>query len=205
MSMIHQITSVAGRNKRKLRRGRGEASGRGKTSGRGSKGSGARQGKPIKQGHEGGQTPIWRRLPMRGFSNAPFEKVYQIVNVEDLSRFDEGATVDAVLLQSAGLVAHPRRPVKVLGNGEITRKLTVQADWFSKSALEKIARAGGTALNPKGQPFELPKPKKKFVKRVKGPKADTGKADAEAKAPDAAGQAKPAAAKPAEAQAQSEA
>src|ERR671913_2187939 len=104
MSMIHDITSTTPPNKKTQRKGRGESSGRGKTSGRGNKGSKARVGKYIKRGYEGGQTPIFRRVPKRGFSNENFERRFHIVNLEDLERFDNGATIDAVALKEAGLV-----------------------------------------------------------------------------------------------------
>src|SRR5687767_8298226 len=124
MSMIHDITPKAPRNKRGIRKGRGRASGRGKTAGRGGKGSTARQGSPHwKPGHEGGQTPLFRRVPKRGFSNFNFQTKYHVVNLEDLDRFDEGSTVDAAALIEAGLVPDDRQPVKVLGNGAIGKRL----------------------------------------------------------------------------------
>lgn len=159
MSMIHEITAAVGAHKKRTRRGRGEGSGKGKTSGRGTKGSGARGQKPIKHGHEGGQTPIYRRLPTRGFSNDDFERRFQIVNVAALNRFDDGTTVDAGAMAAAGLVADARQPVKILGDGQLTRRLTVQAGWFSRSAHEKITAAGGSAVNPKGEAFAFPKAK----------------------------------------------
>src|SRR4051794_13588102 len=174
MSMIHELTAQAPRNKRKQRKGRGESSGRGKTSGKGNKGAKARSGGPYwKPGHEGGQTAIFRRLPKRGFSNHDFERRFYIVNLADLERFDNGATVDATVLIDAGLVPDEKQPVKILGNGEFSKKLTVVAGWYSKSAHEKITKAGGAAQNAKGEAFEFPKPKKKFVKRekTKAPKA----------------------------------
>jgi large subunit ribosomal protein L15 len=168
--MLHEITSSAPRNKKSQRKGRGESSGRGKTSGRGNKGSKARVGTYIKRGYEGGQTPVFRRFPKRGFSNFNFERRFHIVNLADLDRFDNGATVDAAALKEAGLVPDLKQPVKILGEGEIKKKLTVVAGWFSKSAHEKIAKAGGTAQNLKGEAFEFPKPKKKFVPREGGAK-----------------------------------
>src|SRR4051812_49942486 len=105
MSMTHEITSTAPRYKKSQRKGRGESSGRGKTSGRGNKGSKARVGTYIKRGYEGGQTPIFRRFPKRGFSNYDFENRYQIVNLADLDRFDNGTTVDAIALKEAGLIS----------------------------------------------------------------------------------------------------
>jgi large subunit ribosomal protein L15 len=194
MSMLHEITALAPRNKRKQRKGRGESSGRGKTSGKGNKGAKARSGGPYwKPGHEGGQTAVFRRVPKRGFSNFDFARRFHIVNLSDLERFDEGTTVDAAALIEAGLVRDAKQPVKVLGNGAFSKKLTVVAGWFSKSAHEKITAAGGAAQTPKGEAFEFPKPKKKFVKRdkVKKPKAGD-----EAPAPTAEGGA-PASAVPA--------
>ena len=168
MSMIHEITARAPRNKKGKRKGRGEATGQGKTAGRGNKGAGQRGGGPHwKPGHEGGQTPLFRRIPKRGFSNDDFERRFHIVNLEDLNRFDDGATVDAGTLIDAGLVPDDRQPVKILGNGALSKRLTVVAGWYSKSAHEKIGAAGGTAQNLKGEAFEFPKPKKKFVKRPK--------------------------------------
>lgn len=194
MSMIHDITTGARRNKATKRKGRGESSGHGKTSGRGTKGSKARVGTYIKRGYEGGQTPIFRRLPKRGFSNVNFAHKYYVVNVDELSRFDEGATVDAAVLIEAGLVPDDRLPVKVLGDGNLSKKLTVVAGWFSKSAHEKITQAGGQAQDPKGQTFEFPKPKKVFVKREEtGGKKSKKAAAAEQPAAPAAEGAAPAA------------
>src|SRR5688572_20307049 len=168
MAMIHEITSTTPRNKRSQRKGRGESSGRGKTSGRGTKGSKARGGDVYwKPGHEGGQTPLFRRLPKRGFSNFKYERRFHIVNLSDLDRFDNGTIVDAIVLKEAGLVPDMKQPVKILGNGEISKKLTIVAGWYSKSAHEKINKAGGTAQNLKGEAFEFPKPKKKFIPRAK--------------------------------------
>ena len=166
MSMIHEITPGL-RHKRTQRKGRGESSGRGKTSGRGNKGAKARVGKYVKRGHEHGQTPIFRRFPKVGFSNFKFERRYHVVNLQDLEQFDNGATVDATALKEAGLVPDTKLPVKILGDGKISKKLTIVAGWYSKSAHEKITQAGGTAQNAKGEAFEFPKPKKKFVPREK--------------------------------------
>src|SRR5450432_2914604 len=145
MSMIHDITPVTPRNKKRTRKGRGESSGHGKTSGRGNKGAKARQGTYIKPGHEGGQTPIFRRFPKRGFSNYDFARRFHIVNLSDLERFDAGTIVDATVLKKAGLVKYFSQPVKILGDGTLTKKLTVVAGWYSKAALAKITDAGGTA------------------------------------------------------------
>jgi len=165
MSMIHDITAGSLRNTRRTRKGRGEGSGHGKTSGRGNKGSKARVGTYIKRGYEGGQTPIFRRFPKRGFSNFDFARRFSIVNLSDLNYFEDGAMVDAAALREVGLVPNDSLPVKVLGEGELTKKLIIQASWYSKSAHSKITAAGGTAQNLKGEAFEFPKPKKKFVPR----------------------------------------
>ena len=187
MSMIHDITSAAPRNKKSQRKGRGESSGRGKTSGRGNKGSKARVGTYIKRGYEGGQTPVFRRFPKRGFSNFDFERRFHIVNLGDLERFDDGATVDATALREAGLIPDYKQPVKVLGDGALSKKLNVVAGWYSKSAHEKITGAGGTAKTVKGEDFVFPKPKKKFVPREGEQKKGKKKQQqAEAEAPPAA-------------------
>src|ERR1700733_11009088 len=110
MSMIHNITPLLPRNTLRTRKGRGESSGHGKTSGRGNKGAKARQGTYIKRGHEGGQTPIFRRFPKRGFSNHDFARRFHVVNLADLDRFDDGATVDATVLREAGLVPDDKQP-----------------------------------------------------------------------------------------------
>jgi large subunit ribosomal protein L15 len=164
-SMIHDITTGLPKNKLRTRKGRGESSGHGKTSGRGNKGSKARVGTYIKRGHEGGQTPIFRRFPKRGFSNHDFANRFHIVNLSDLSEFDNNAIVDAEALKEAGLIPDIKEPVKVLGDGELTKKLTIIAGWYSKSAHQKILAAGGIAQNLKGEAFEFPKVKKKFVPR----------------------------------------
>jgi large subunit ribosomal protein L15 len=186
MSMIHEITAAVPAHKRTQRKGRGESSGRGKTSGRGNKGSKARVGTYIKPGYEGGQTPIFRRVPKRGFSNENFERRFHIVNLEELERFDAGSTVDAAALEQAGLIPDQRQPVKILGEGTIGKKLTVVAGWFSKSAHEKITQAGGAAQTVKGEAFAFPKPKKKFVPREAVKKSKKGDVEAEAPAAEAA-------------------
>lgn len=143
--MIHEITAQAGAHKKRTRVGRGESSGHGKTSTRGSKGSGARAGGAIKIGSEGGNMPLFRRLPKRGFNNNEFRQNFSIVNISDLEKFfDAGAKVDITALIAKGLVRDERYPVKILGDGELTKKLEVVAGKFSKSAAEKITKAGGT-------------------------------------------------------------
>jgi len=193
MSMTHEITAAVPRFKKSQRKGRGESSGRGKTSGRGNKGSKARVGTYIKRGYEGGQTPIFRRFPKRGFSNFNFANRFHIVNLVDLEQFDAGATVDATALKERGLIPDLKQPVKILGNGELTKKLTVQAGWYSKSAHEAIGKAGGTAQNLKGEAFEFPKPKKKFVPREGGASKKSKKAAATEEAAPVAAAAAPAA------------
>src|SRR4051794_5981813 len=166
MSMIHDITAAAPRLKKPHRKGRGSGSGRGKTAGRGTKGSGSHGGDVHWiPGREGGQTPLFRRFPKRGFSNENFERRFHVVNLSDLNRFDDGATVDATTLIEAGLVPDDKQPVKVLGDGAISKRLTIVAGWYSRSAHQKITDAGGTAQNIKGETFESPKPKKKFAPR----------------------------------------
>ena len=127
----------------KKRVGRGPGSGHGKTSGRGEKGQKSRSGYSGKRGFEGGQMPLHRRLPKRGFTNI-FKKDYAVVNVSDLERFDNGASVDEAMLRQAGLVKGSHDGVKVLGDGELSKKLTVSATKFSKSAREIIEKAGGS-------------------------------------------------------------
>jgi large subunit ribosomal protein L15 len=171
---LQEITSGATRNKRTQRKGRGESSGRGKTSGRGNKGSGARVGTYIRRGYEGGQTEIYKRFPKRGFSNNNFERRFHIVNLADLDKFETGATIDAAALHEKGLIPDMKQPVKILGDGSFSKKLTIQAGWYSRSAHEKITQAGGSAQNLKGEAFEFPKPKKKFVKREKSAQQSGG-------------------------------
>lgn len=195
MSMTHEITTGAPRSKPTKRKGRGESSGHGKTSGRGNKGSKARNGKYIKPGYEGGQTAIFRRIPKRGFSNENFERRFHVVNLGDLELFKEGTTIDAAALLEAGLVPDDKQPVKILGEGTVNKKLTIVAGKFSKSAHEKITAAGGTAQNLKGEPFQFPKIKKKFIPRepVKKSKKseETEAAPAPAKGGEAKAEAKP--------------
>jgi large subunit ribosomal protein L15 len=126
--------------------GRGVGSGMGKTSTRGHKGWGQRSGASRRPGYEGGQMPIYRRVPKRGFSNADFRTDYTIINVHDLNVFDDGATVDLEAVLSRDLASRLTPLFKVLGNGKLEKKLTVRAQKFSKSALEKIQQAGGSAI-----------------------------------------------------------
>ena len=141
---LHELSPAAGSVKDVKRVGRGHGSGNGKTAGKGHKGQNARSGGGVRIGFEGGQMPIARRIPKRGFKNI-FGTDYAIVNVADLNQFAEGTVVDAELLKATGLVKKVYAGVKVLGNGELTTKLTVKAAKFSKSAVEKIEKAGGKA------------------------------------------------------------
>jgi len=141
----YQITSIAGKHKARRRVGRGTGTGRGKTCGRGHKGSGSRAGSTSVSLYEGGQMPLFRRLPKRGFSNYKFATRYQVVNVSQLERFDEGAAVSVEQLSNAGLILNLKSKVKILGNGELTKKLEVAAHKFSKTAEQKIIGCGGTA------------------------------------------------------------
>jgi len=131
--------------KKRKRVGRGIGSGLGKTAGRGHKGQDARSGGGVKPGFEGGQMPLYRRLPKRGFNNAKFRTVYSIVNVAQLEKaFDNGATVDAAAIRGARLVNAKEGPIKVLGGGDLSKQLHVKADRFSESAKAKIEAAGGS-------------------------------------------------------------
>ncbi|OHB60457.1 MAG: 50S ribosomal protein L15 [Planctomycetes bacterium RBG_13_50_24] len=141
----YEITSVAGKHKARKRIGRGTGSGHGKTSGRGHKGSGSRAGATSASLYEGGQMPLFRRLPKRGFSNYKFVIRYQIVNISQLEIFDEGSAVGVEQLSDAGLIDSLKRKVKILGDGQLTKKLDVTAHKFSKSAKQKIVGCGGTA------------------------------------------------------------
>lgn len=146
--MIHEITPQAGAYKKRKRIGRGIGSGHGKTSGRGHKGAGSRSGATgsIRASREGGQMPFFRRIAKRGFSNAQFTTVYAVVNVQALdARFADGAEVTPETLAQVGLIRDTKLPVKVLGTGETTKKLKVTAAAFSKAAVEKLEKAGGTA------------------------------------------------------------
>ena len=140
---LHELSPAEGSAKNGWRRGRGPGSGNGKTAGKGHKGQNARSGGGVRPGFEGGQIPLYRKLPKRGFNNAVFAKNYAIVNVEDLNRFEDGAVVDLELLMAARIVRKPMDGVKVLGKGELTKKLTVKAAVFSTTAKEKIEAAGG--------------------------------------------------------------
>ena len=142
---LDELRPAPGSKSTGRRVGRGIGSGNGKTSGKGHKGQNARSGGGVRPGFEGGQTPIYRRISKRGFTNTQ-KVIYEIVNVEDIAaRFEDGATVDVAALVEAGVIKNPRDGVKILGNGEFTKKLNVKVDAFSASAKEKIEAVGGTA------------------------------------------------------------
>ena len=140
---LHELSPAEGSAKSAWRKGRGPASGNGKTAGKGHKGQNARSGGGVRPGFEGGQIPLYRKLPKRGFTNH-FAKNYAIVNVSDLNVFEDGAVVDVEALLAAKIIRKPLDGLKVLGNGEITKKVTVKAAVFSATAKEKIEAAGGT-------------------------------------------------------------
>jgi len=139
---LHTLSPAEGSTKENFRKGRGAGSGNGKTAGKGHKGQNARSGGGVRPGFEGGQLPLYRKLPKRGFNNK-FAKQYVIVNVEALNRFDADSVVDAEALLAAGIIRKTLDGVKVLGEGEISKKLTVKAAVFSASAKEKIEAVGG--------------------------------------------------------------
>jgi large subunit ribosomal protein L15 len=139
---LHELQPAEGSRKERKRVGRGIGSGNGKTAARGHKGQNARSGGGVRPGFEGGQNPLYRRLPKRGFNN-PFRKEYAVVNIEELNSFAAGTEVTPEVLLEKGIVKNPLGGIKVLGDGEITVQLTVKANKFSQSAVEKIQAAGG--------------------------------------------------------------
>ena len=141
---LHELSPAPGSVTENYRKGRGAGSGNGKTAGKGHKGQNARSGGGVRPGFEGGQIPLYRRLPKRGFYNR-FATEYAIINLSDLDNFEDGATVDLEALLANGIIRKSLDGLKVLGNGEITKKLTVKAAKFSGSAKEKIEAAGGKA------------------------------------------------------------
>lgn len=140
---LHELQPALGSTKERKRIGRGKGSGNGKTAGHGHKGQNARSGGGVRPGFEGGQLPLFRRLGKRGFNNKNFRTVYATVNVEDLNRFEENTIVTKELLIESRLVTKELDGIKILGKGELTKKLTVQADKFSNTAKEKIEKIGG--------------------------------------------------------------
>ncbi|RKD34131.1 50S ribosomal protein L15 [Thermohalobacter berrensis] len=140
---LHELRPNDGSTKNRKRVGRGHGSGLGKTSGKGHKGQNARSGGGVRPGFEGGQMPLHRRLPKRGFNNSRFATEYVIVNIKDLNVFENDTEVTPELLKENGLIKNMKDGVKILGDGELEKKLTVKAHKFSKSAVEKIESAGG--------------------------------------------------------------
>ncbi len=140
---LHELSPAEGSVKEGFRKGRGAGSGNGKTAGKGHKGQNARSGGGVRPGFEGGQLPLYRKLPKRGFNNYRFAKKYSVINVQSLNKFNDGEVVDSAALLAKGIIDTVFDGVKVLGEGEITKKLTVKATVFSASAKEKIEAAGG--------------------------------------------------------------
>lgn len=142
---LHTVRPNDGATKARKRVGRGPGSGLGKTAGRGENGQNSRSGGGVRVGFEGGQTPLFRRLPKRGFSNARFKKVYAVINLSDLNKFEDGAEVTPEILKNMGLVKKELDGIKVLGNGKLEKKLTVKANKFSETAIKAIEKTGGKA------------------------------------------------------------
>lgn len=140
---LHELTPDKGAKKSRKRLGRGVASGQGKTAGRGTKGFNSRSGGGVRPGYEGGQMPIQRRLPKRGFRNL-FKKDFSIINIRDLNRFEAGARVDGEAMRAAGIVKNLKKPVKLLGQGELNVAIDVKVSAVSNSARQKIEAAGGS-------------------------------------------------------------
>ncbi len=141
---LHELKAAEGATKKSKRKGRGSASGQGKTAGRGMNGQNSRSGGGTRLGFEGGQMPLYRRIPKRGFTNI-WAKKYTELNVDVFNRFDEDTVVTPDLLKEMGIVKQVKDGIKVLGNGKLEKKMTIQAQKFSKSAVEKIESAGGKA------------------------------------------------------------
>ena len=142
---LHELEKNIGATHARKRVGRGPGSGLGKTSGKGQKGQKARSGASINPVFEGGQLPLFRRVPKRGFSNAKFKTRYAVINLKDLNNFEDGAVVTPALLKDAGIIKNQLDGIKVLGTGKLEKKITIQASKFSTSALEKIKEAGSKA------------------------------------------------------------
>ncbi len=142
---LHNLKPNEGSVKSRKRLGRGPSSGYGKTSGKGHKGQNARSGGGVRIGFEGGQTPLFRRLPKRGFSNAPFKKTYAVINLSDLNKFEDGAVITPELLKEMGLIKQQLDGIKVLGSGALDKKIHVKAHKFSETAQAKIEKLGGKA------------------------------------------------------------
>jgi large subunit ribosomal protein L15 len=166
MIRLHNLKPRPGSRHRVKRLGIGESSGHGKTSGKGHKGQKARSGGSIRLGFEGGQMPLIRRLPKRGFNNAAFKKTYALINLDDLNQFKAGTMVNEQMLRESKQIRGNVAGLKILGRGELKHRLTIEADRFSKSAKEKIEKAGGTVTfrqRPsltEGKRSEVAEPKK---------------------------------------------
>ena len=141
---LHELTYTKGSRQTRKRIGRGTGSGQGETAGRGENGQNSRSGGGVRVGFEGGQNPLYRRLPKRGFSNAPFKKEFAIINVEQLNRFNDGDVITNELLIECGLVSKAKDGIKILGNGTLDKKLSVKANHFSKGAVVAIENKGGS-------------------------------------------------------------
>lgn len=141
---LHELRAAEGSTKNRKRRGRGTATGQGKTGGRGMNGQNSRSGGGVRLGFEGGQMPLYRRIPKRGFTNI-WRTEYTILNVDDLNRFDAGTVITPELLREAGMVKQVKDGIKILGEGTLEKGVTVKAHKFSKTAIEKIESAGGKA------------------------------------------------------------
>ena len=176
---LHDLKPRPGAKHRRKLLGRGESSGHGKTSGRGGKGQSARSGSSIRPGFEGGQMPLIRRIPKRGFNNVNYGTRYIVINLDALNRFEDGARVDEVALRSVGLANGKAylAGIKILGDGELKKKLTVSANAFSASARQKIEARGGTCEVVGGQAAAAPK---SAAAKSQAPKAEA-KAEGEAK------------------------
>ena len=142
---LHTVYPAEGATKVAKRKGQGVGTGNGKTAGRGHKGQNARSGGGVRPGFEGGQLPLFRRLPKRGFSNAQFKTTYAVINLSDLNNFEDGAVITPELLKEMGLLKNQLDGVKVLGNGTLEKKLTVKAHNFSEKAYKEIEKLGGKA------------------------------------------------------------
>ena len=180
--MIHEITEKVGKHRRRQRVGRGESSGMGKTSGRGHKGAKSRSGWSLPPQYQGGQINFIQKMPKRGFTNAMFKRVFNVVNIKALDAVAQnGDEVNTASLLAAGLIRYPDRPLKILGEGALTKKLTVTANRFSASAKSKIEAAGGTVnqLDPVKEPAKAEAPaesegksKSKNPKKEKSPQTE---------------------------------
>lgn len=179
--MIHEITEKVGKHRSRKRIGRGRGSGQGKTSGRGHKGAASRSGWTRRPGFEGGQMPLVRRMPKRGFTNVQFRTLYAIVNVQTLEELcEKGAKVDAASLFEAGII-RDKLPLKVLGHGELTKKLDITAAKFSASAKEKIQAAGGSVTEIVKRKWRRAPKRTASTKDSASTKADSKKAEASTK------------------------